>query len=139
MNTTILFGGAAMLLFWGVWGIVVKLVTKEIGMQALIWGQIGGLFVFPIYFLIFFKEMLPLELKAGTIALSLVAGALGVLGTMVFYILLRAAPASVVVPFSALYPVVTVVLAYLLLHEQLSITRIAGVLFALAAIWLLST
>ena len=139
MNTTILFGGAAMLLFWGVWGIVVRRVTNELGMQALIWGQIGGLFVFPIYFLIFFKEMLPLDLKAGTIALSLVAGALGVLGTMVFYILLRAAPASIVVRISALYPLVTVVLAYLVLHEQLSPARIAGVVFAIAAIWQLST
>jgi transporter family protein len=138
MNTTLLLGGAAMLLFWGVWGVVVKLATQEIGMQALIWGQLGAFGVFPFYFLIF-KEMLPLELKAGTIALSVVAGALGVLGTMVFYLLLRAAPASVVVPISALYPVVTVVLAYIFLHEQLSITRIAGVVFALAAIWLLST
>ncbi len=138
MNTTLLLGGAAMLLFWGVWGIVVKLVTKEIGMQALVWGQLGAFGIFPFYFLIF-KEMLPLQLNLGTIALSVAAGALGVLGTMVFYILLRAAPASVVVPISALYPVVTVILAYFFLHEQLSLTRIAGVVCALAAIWLLST
>ena len=137
MNTTLLFGAMAMLLFWGVWGIIVKLVTKEIGMQALVWGQLGAFGVFPFYFLIF-KEMLPLELNLGTITLSVVAGTLGVLGTMVFYILLRAAPASVVVPISALYPVITVVLAYFFLHEQLSLTRIAGVVCALAAIWLLT-
>ena len=137
MNTTLLFGAMAMLLFWGVWGIIVKLVTKEIGMQALVWGQLGAFGVFPFYFLIF-KEMLPLELNLGTITLSVVAGTLGVLGTMVFYLLLRAAPASVVVPISALYPVITVVLAYFFLHEQLSLTRIAGVVCALAAIWLLT-
>ncbi len=138
MNPTLVFGSAAMLLFWGVWGIVVKLVTKDIGMQALIWGQLGAVGLFPVYFLLF-KEMLPLEFKVGTIALSVVAGMLGVLGTMTFYVLLRIAPATIVVPLSALYPVVTVVLAFFFLHEDLSLMRIAGVVCALAAIWLLSS
>ena len=138
MNSTLVLGSAAMLLFWGVWGIVVKLVTKDIGMQALIWGQLGAIGLFPVYFLLF-KEMLPLEFKVGTIALSVVAGMLGVLGTMTFYVLLRIAPASLVVPLSALYPVVTVALAYFFLHEDLSLTRLAGVACALAAIWLLTS
>ncbi len=137
MNLTLLLGGAAMLLFWGVWGILVKLVTKDIGMQALIWGQLGAIGLLPVYFLLF-KEMLPLQLKPGAIALSIVAGALGVLGTMVFYILLRVAPASIVVPLSALYPVVTVALAYFFLREDLSPLRLAGVACALAAVWLLT-
>jgi transporter family protein len=138
MNLTLLIGSGAMLLFWGVWGIVVKLVTKEIGMQALIWGQLGAIGLFPVYFLLF-KEMLPLELKASTIALSVIAGMLGVLGTMTFYVLLRVAPASIVVPLSAMYPVVTVVLAYFFLHEDMSLTRVAGVACALVAIWLLTS
>ena len=138
MNLTLLLGSGAMLLFWGVWGIVVKLVTQEIGMQALLWGQLGAIGLFPVYFFLF-KEMLPLELKASTIALSVVAGMLGMLGTMTFYVLLRVAPASIVVPLSALYPVVTVVLAYFFLHEDLSLTRVAGVACALVAIWLLTS
>ena len=138
MNLTLLLGSVAMLLFWGVWGIVVKLATREIGMQALFWGQLGAVCLFPLYFVLF-KEMLPLELKASTIALSVVAGMLGVLGTVTFYVLLRVAPANVVVPLSALYPVVTVVLAFFILHEDLSLTRIAGVVCALAAVWLLTS
>ena len=138
MNLTLLLGGAAMLLFWGVWGVVVKLATQEIGMQSLLWGQLGAVCFFPLYFLLF-KEMLPLELKTNAIALSVLAGILGVLGTMTFYILLRTAPATVVVPLSAMYPVVTVVLAFLFLHEDLSLTRVAGVVCALVAIWLLTS
>lgn len=138
MNITLFLGSAAMLLFWGVWGILVKLATQQIGMQALFWGQLGAICLFPVYFFLF-KDMLPLELRASTIALSVVAGMLGVLGTMTFYILLRVAPASVVVPLSAMYPVVTVVLAVLFLHEDLSLTRVAGVVCALAAIWLLTS
>ena len=138
MNLTLLLGSVAMLLFWGVWGIVVKLATREIGMQALFWGQLGAVCLFPLYFFLF-KEMLPLELKASTIALSVVAGMLGVLGTVTFYVLLRVAPANVVVPLSALYPVVTVVLAFFVLHEDLSLNRVAGVVCALAAVWLLTS
>ena len=122
MNLTLLLGSAAMLLFWGVWGIVVKLATQGIGMQALFWGQLGAVCLFPLYFFLF-KEMLPLDLKASTIALSVVAGMLGVLGTVTFYVLLRVAPANVVVPLSALYPVVTVVLALL---GWLKVRRIRG-------------
>jgi transporter family protein len=58
---------------------------------------------------------------------------------MTFYVLLRVAPASIVVPLSALYPVVTVVLAYFFLHEDLSLPRVAGVACALVAIWLLTS
>jgi transporter family protein len=83
--------------------------------------------------------MVPLELKASTIALSVVAGILGVLGTMTFYVQLRVAPTSIVVPLSALYPVVTVVLAYFFLHEDLTLARVAGVVCALVAIWLLTS
>ncbi|HEX7588240.1 MAG TPA: DMT family transporter [Anaerolineae bacterium] len=138
MNLTLLLGSAAMLLFWGVWGIVVKLATQQIGMQALLWGQFGAVCLFPLYFVLF-KEMFPLEVKASSIALSVVAGMLGVLGTVTFYVLLRVAPASVVVPLSALYPVVTVVLAFFFLHEDLSLTRVAGLVCALAAVWLLTS
>lgn len=137
MNLTMWAGGLAMLLFWGVWGILIKLVTKDIGMQALIWGQVGSLAVFPIYFVLF-KDMLPLQIRTGAIALGIATGALGVLGSMTLYVLLRVAPASVVVPISALYPIVTVILAYFVLHEELSLTRVAGVACAIVAIWLLS-
>lgn len=137
MNNIVLIGGLAMLLAWGVWGIAAKLAIKEIGMQALLWGQAAALGLFPLYFLLF-KELLPLQFNSLGIAWSVCAGALGVLGTMVLYLLLRAAPTSVVIPLSALYPVVTVVLAYVFLHEELSLPRVLGVVCALAAIWLLT-
>ncbi|MDE3089651.1 MAG: DMT family transporter [Chloroflexota bacterium] len=137
MNITVVIGGIAMILLWGVWGIVVKLATQQIGMQALIWGQLTAAGLIPLYFFLF-RDVLPLDLKGGGVALAMVGGALGVLGTIVFYVLLRVASASVVVPLSSLYPVVTIVLGYLILHEDLSLTRVAGVACALAAIRLLS-
>jgi len=137
MSGTVLVGGAALLVLWGVWGVTAKFASQQIGMQALLWGQVAALGLFPLYFVLF-KDMLPVEWKVHGIAWALVSGALGVGGTTVLYWLLRNAPVSVVVPISALYPVVTVVLAYLFLHEELSPMRIAGVVCAIAAVWLLT-
>ncbi len=137
MNWAVLAGGLGMFLAWGIWGLTAKIAIKHLGIQALVWGQIAAVAMFPLYFLLF-KEMLPLKMDSVGIAWSLLTGALGILGTLFLYLTLREAPASIVIPLSALYPVVTVILAYLFLHEEPSPTRVLGVVFALMAVWLLS-
>ncbi len=47
-------------------------------------------------------------------------------------------PALVVVPLTALYPAVTVVLSWIFLRETLTLRHLAGLALALAAVWLLS-
>jgi transporter family protein len=138
MNLAVLAGGIGMFLAWGVWGITAKIAVKQIGMQLLIWGQLASLGLFPLYFVLF-KELLPLKWDATGIGWAIVTGALGTLGTLFLYLTLRAAPTSIVIPLSALYPVVTVILAYVFLQEELSPTRLLGIGCALAAVWLLTT
>lgn len=137
MNLTVLVGGAALLVVWGVWGITAKFATQHVGMQTLFWGQVAALVMLPVYFLLF-KDMWPLEWKGNGIVWALVSGALGVGGNAILYFLLRNAPANIVVPISALYPVVTVILSYFILREDISPLRIAGVVCAVAAVWLLT-
>lgn len=137
MNWAVLAGGLGMFFAWGIWGLTAKIALKHLGLQSLVWGQIAAVAMFPIYFWLF-KEMLPLKMDGVGIAWSLVTGALGILGTLFLYLTLRVAPASVVIPLSALYPVVTVILAYLFLNEEPSLTRVLGVGFALIAVWLLT-
>jgi transporter family protein len=138
MNLPVLAGGLGMFLAWGVWGLAAKFAVKQIGMQLLVWGQLATLALFPLYFILF-KELLPLKLDATGIGWALVTGVLGALGTLFLYLTLRAAPTSTVIPLSSLYPVVTVILAYIFLQEELSPTRLLGVGCALAAVWLLTT
>ncbi len=137
MNGTIIIGGAAILLLWGGFGFAAKIAIERIGLQNLIWSQIVSLVMFPTYFVLF-KDMLPLKLDGTGIAWAIAAGACGLGGGVVLNVLLRSAPASVVVPISALYPVVTVTLAYFFLNEQLSFTRLIGIGCAVLAIWLLT-
>lgn len=138
MNLPILAGGIGMFLVWGVWDIVAKIAVKQIGLQLVVWGQLATLALIPLYFVLF-KELLPLKFDATGIGWTLLAGALGGLGTLILYLTPSAAPASVVIPLSSLYPVVTVILAYIFLQEELSPTRILGVVCALAAVWLVTT
>jgi bacterial/archaeal transporter family protein len=138
MNLPVLAGGIGMFLAWGVWGITAKIAVKQIGMQLLLWGQLASLGLLPLYF-VWFKELLPLKWDATGIGWALVTGALGTLGTLFLYLTLRAAPTSIVIPLSALYPIVTVILAYIFLQEELSPTRLLGIGCALAAVWLLTT
>lgn len=138
MNWAVLAGGLGMFFAWGIWGITAKIAVKHIGLQLLVWGQVATLLLFPLFFVLF-RELLPLKMDATGIGWALLTGALGTLGTLFLYLTLRAAPASIVIPLSALYPVVTVILATVFLQEELSPTRLLGVLCALAAVWLLTT
>ncbi len=139
MNTSVVLGGILLLLLWGAYGIAGKFAVREIGLQVLLWSPVVWVLMLPACFLIF-KELWPPRFDnfAG-IGWAIGAGLLGVSGTIVFYWLLRGAPTNVVVPISALYPVVTVVLAFFILHEALTPMRIAGIALAVVAIWLLSS
>ena len=73
------------------------------------------------------------------LAAALGAGLCMAFGLLYFLKALSAGgTASLVVPLTALYPMVTVVLSWLVLHEDFTLRRLAGVALALVAVWLLS-
>jgi transporter family protein len=59
-------------------------------------------------------------------------------GTLLFYQALARGKASVVLPMTAMYPALTVVLALLILGEVVSLKQGLGILFALIAVILLA-
>jgi len=66
------------------------------------------------------------------------AGLAGTIGTAAFYIALSGWKVSVVVPLTALYPAVTILLSLLFLREEVALHQIIGVVLAVAAIFLIS-
>ena len=75
---------------------------------------------------------------ASGILLALVTGVLGSIGNVAFYAALgQGGMASVVVPMCSLYPVVTVLLALLLLREKVNTYQRIGVVLAVVAIIML--
>lgn len=60
----------------------------------------------------------------------------GALGLWTYYHALRLGGASLVVPISATYPLITVLLSWLILHEGLTLPRVIGTIFIVLGIWL---
>ena len=121
----------------GLWSFLIKLASNQLG-----WHQIFVLsniiyFIFTLGVYLYFKP----ELTVLSLALTYIvfAGLAGSLGTITFFMALKAGKASMVVPLTALYPAVAVVLSVLILHESLTFQQALGVTLAIIAVMLIST
>jgi len=125
-------------LLWGLWGFFGKLSGEYISEKSLVFlGTISFIFVIPLVWVIY--PGVPLfEGKKLYYYIAIISGFFGGLGAIFFYAALKNGDSSRVVVITALYPMVTVILSYFILHERLSIYKILGVCCALAATVLLS-
>jgi transporter family protein len=129
---------AATIVAWGTWGVFSKLAIERIDQQVMVW---GSLIVVPAIILIYLGatgELAPLQMHTSGITFAALGGVGAALGTVCFYLLLARERASLAVPLTSLYPALTVILSVLFLKEQLNGVHILGILFALAAVALLS-
>lgn len=118
----------------GVWGFILKIASTRLDWKTMIF--YAWMTVFILYTIFVFKDI-----KFGWSKfhfLSILAGVLGTIGTVGFYKAISLAPASIVIPFSAQYVLITVLLCVLFLKEPLSLRIIAGIACSIAAIVLLS-
>jgi transporter family protein len=132
------FGFAILaLVFWGITGVTQKLSTNRISSERsflwFCWAMVAlsALVVFLVR---------PHPASGTMVALcSIAGGALNGLGAWTsFRALESGGKASIVISLISLYPLLTVVLAVVLLHERLSWTQSAGAATAVAAAILLS-
>lgn len=128
-------------LVFGVWGLCAKVATNYISSQSVVlFGVVGSLLVGILYatFLIVTAEFRP-ELRPLGVAFAVLTGMTGTLGTLfMLYSLSRGGKASVVVPMTALYPVLTILLAAFILREGVTMKQALGMIFAILAIVLFS-
>jgi len=129
MDTWVFYACVATLC-WGVVGLLQKLGTNRISSRSLlVWLVVG------------FAAMLPPLWRDGALTglgwrvslVGLLGGAANGLGSWaLFEALERGAKASVAVPLTALYPLVTVVLARIFLAETLTFRQWVGIALAVA-------
>jgi transporter family protein len=124
------------LVLWGIWGFLSKAATQYLRPQAVYLLSILG-HVTVVGFLLAQKQ-LAVPWHPRGVALALAGGVCMAFGLLSFFRALAGGPAIAVVPLTALSPMVTVVLAILLLHESFTWRHFAGVALALLAVWLLS-
>ena len=126
-------------LAWGVFGVCsfsAKVAANTLpGTSVAVWWVIGYV---PITFVIAWVLGFPRDLRSRSSAIPCLAGVVAQLAALFFYWALARGKASVVVPLTALFPVVTLALAFLILRERLSLKQSIGVGLAFIAIFLFS-
>ncbi len=127
--------GAAVV--WGFWGFLDKIVIDRSGWPILVIGSaLTYAILTPAVVLYFGKAMWP---APGIIWVwAILGGAAASLGMLLFYIALARGSASVVVPLTAMYPVITVLLSLTILKERPSIYQVIGIGLAAVAVVFLS-
>jgi drug/metabolite transporter (DMT)-like permease len=124
------------LLAWGVWAVLYKLFDGGISDAQL--QAISTLGVLPVLVLLSaMPDAAPSGNRRRGIALALGSGIVSCLGNIAFYdVLSRGAKAAAVIPITDLYPVVTILLAVILLKEKLNWLQTAGICLSIGAIYL---
>jgi bacterial/archaeal transporter family protein len=127
MNSWALYACIAVLC-WGTVGLLQKLGTNRISSRSLL-----------IWLIVGFAALLPLLWRGGNLSglswrvllVGLLGGAANGLGSWaLFEALEKGAKASVAVPLTALYPLVTIVLAQIFLTETLTLRQWVGIALA---------
>jgi transporter family protein len=104
-------------------------------MSAMIFEAVGGMLVAAIALL---SGGYRLELTRQGVFLALLTGIFGILGAWTYLQAVSTGKVSLVVSFTALYPILSILLAVLLLGESLSLRQGLGILFALLSMLLIA-
>jgi transporter family protein len=124
-------------LVWGVWGFLPKLAVKYMNPWTVTVFQGCGTLLVTIGILVYQWKTLSFHHIGAMLAIA--GGVCGLGGTLFFVRALSLGDTNVVVPFTALYPLVTVILSTAILKEPLTAAHILGLILALVAVALLST
>jgi transporter family protein len=121
---------------WGVWGFLGKVAAQNLPAQMVYLLTISGHLVLVAFILV--NGLGPVAWQPWGVGAALASGVAMAVALLFFLKALARGPALVVVPLTALYPAVTVLLSWLFLREALTLRHLAGLALALAAVWLLS-
>lgn len=130
------------LLSWGVWGVMVKLLGAPVAHRPALTAEqsqaLSTLGFLPILVPLLWSGRSPLRTASRKgLLLAFAGGAVSCLGNIPYYAAVaRGEKFATVISLVALAPVVTVLLALIILRERLNVFQIAGLPLALVAIWL---
>lgn len=136
MNTWLAPGIAALIL-WGFWGFFPKLTLNFLDTKsAVLYEVLGAVFVALI--ILIGLEFRP-QFHAKGFLFAFITGACAIGGAWFFLTALNVGKVSVVAPFTAMYPLLSVVLAVIFLGETISLKEGIGIAFAVASMLLLAS
>ena len=121
---------------WGIWGLVQKPLTDETDVWSVAFVQFGVTLSWGLGSALVRRQKL--DPRTPGLKFATGAGVCAYSGSLAFLLAIDRASASLVVPMTAMYPVVTIILGVVLLNERLTVWHKVGVVLSLAAIFFLS-
>ena len=131
-----LFYSLMTLLCWGLWGVFSKLASNYSRPRQTLIFQAVGVVAFALVVLVL--EQFQIQKTAAGFGWSFAAGFINFVGFLAFFAAVQKGKVSTVISLSSLYPVVTIALSVLLLHEKVTRREGLGIACAMAACWLLA-
>jgi len=123
------------LVLLGVWGVMVKVASVRLNALTVTFVSTTAAWLTVVLFSL---PRLNFSSRFG-VSIAVLCGVIGGITSIIFYGVLKYAPASIVIPLTTLYVLVTVVLSYAFLGETISLRQAAGILLGIAAVFLLTT
>jgi uncharacterized membrane protein len=136
LRSTWLLYALLCIVWWGIWGFLSKLGSDRISPQQLQILFIIG--IVPPSLLAWVQLGFRVETDRRGAIYGILNGVFTGLGMLAYYAALSLGKASIVGPFTALFPLLTVALAFAILRERINRIQAAGMVMALAAIIILS-
>lgn len=125
------------LVLYGLWAWFPKLATQYIDARsAWIYEAIG--FGIATAAVALYLGVRPMFHAQGTL-FAMLSGAAAAIGTLLFFIAIARTRASVVTTITALYPLITILLSFVLLKESLTLKHLAGIALGLLSIVFLAS
>jgi transporter family protein len=132
-----LFASLLALFSFGLWGFFSKLAITYIDSKSALIFQTAGVLIVGVITLslIHFKPATDFR----GVNYSLLTGITYGMGCLFYLIAADKGKIITIVTLTALYPLITIILSYFFLHENVSLKQCLGILLALAAIFFMST
>ncbi len=124
------------LILWGVWGLFQKLATNQMPPRNVYLAAVVGMIV--VALVVFTTGGTRLQMNARGLFFALLAGICSSLGGFLFLHAVSRGKASIVIPFTALYPFVTIILSFTILKEAITVKQGMGIVLALISMVLLA-
>lgn len=123
-------------LAWGIWAFIPKIALENMQPNSVIFFAGVGNLILIIPFL--WKKKFRLQVDRRGISITLAASLCTFVMMLSFFYALKHGPVGVVATIAGLYPVITIILARVILNEKINRMQAVAILFALAAIYLLA-
>lgn len=126
----------AALFIWGFWAFLPKLALQSLDPHSVIFYESFGNMLVALPLFVHLKFKLQKDKKAVPVLAG--SAVLTVLAILAYFYALKSGPVAVIVTLTALYPVIAVILARIVLKERLNKVQMAAVLMAVSAMLLLA-